>query len=574
MHPDSQYQPLAQSLTSRQVYLLLFSLMLTLFIGALDQTVVSTAAPRILAELKGFNLLSWMFTSYMLTSTIAIPLVGKLGDLFGRKAFLIAGVAVFMAASAACGAAPSMAAFIAFRFAQGLGGGMIFASVFATLGDMFSPAERGKYIGFFTGTFSLASILGPTLGGFITDSISWRWIFYLNIPVGLVAIPALYFNLPAKAKGLKVKIDFVGAALLSGASVSFLIAMVWAGDKYAWGSAEIIGLLVAAATLTLLFVIQERRHPEPILPLHLFRNQVFLLSNLVVFTFGLGVFGVFQYLGLFVQTALGASATASGIVTTPQSAAVLVTSIFGGQLIARTGKYKAQTVIGALIIAGSMGLLRLVDADIAKAQIAAYMVLLGLGFGLVLPTMSLIVQNAVPPQYIGVASSSGQFFRQIGAVMGIAIFGVVLADTYRTELTDSISADDRSAIAAVNPAILTELEDPTLRLSDREWASISTQIASLPNGEAILSRASRAQDVSISVAMQHIFTGALFAALISAVLAIIMKELPLRRRMETAPAPDAAAPEGASPNSEAQMPATQPVQQPAAGQEHGSGIGS
>lgn len=557
MHPGANYQPLAETMTRRQVYLLLFSLMVTLFIGALDQTVVSTAAPRILADLKGFDLLSWMFTSYMLTSTIVIPLVGKLGDLFGRKLFLMVGVGVFMIASAACGAAPTMSSFIGFRFLQGLGGGMIFASVFATLGDLFSPADRGKYIGFFTGTFSLASILGPTLGGLITDSLSWRWIFYLNIPVGLVAIPAIYMNLPAKAKGLKVKIDFLGAALLSGASVAFLMAMVWAGDKYAWSSIEIIGLLAGATALTAAFIVQERRHPEPILPLHLFRNQVFLLSNLVVFTFGLGVFGAFQYLGLFVQTALGASATASGIVTTPQSAGVLITSILGGQLMARTGKYKRQTVFGTILISVAMVLLTRVNADMAKWQLSIYMIVMGLGFGLVLPSMSLIVQNAVSPQFIGVASSSSQFFRQIGSVIGIAIFAVVLSHTYEAELGDRISAEDRAAIAAVNPAILTELEDPTLRLNEREWDSITGQISAISGGEAILARASRAQDLAVTQAVRYIFFGALAAAILSALFAIVMKELPLRRAM--APAP------GAAPQQPPGRPAPQPGHEPGGG---------
>jgi EmrB/QacA subfamily drug resistance transporter len=422
-----------------------------------------------------------------------------------------------------------MESFIAFRFAQGLGGGMIFASVFATTGDLFAPAERGKYIGFFTGTFSLASILGPTLGGFITDSLSWRWIFYLNIPIGAVAIPLIYFNLPSRGQTARVKIDFIGAALLSGASVAFLMAMVWGGDKYAWSSPQIVAMLVLATMLTGLFIAQERRHPEPILPLHLFRNQVFLLSNLVVFTFGLGVFGAFQYLGLFVQTALGASATASGVISTPQSAGVLITSIVGGQIIARTGKYKMQTVVGTVLIAGAMALLRMVDADSSKLTIAVYMVFLGLGFGLVLPTMSLIVQNAVSPQYIGVASSSSQFFRQIGSVMGIAIFGVILAHTYRGELADRITPEDRSAIEAVNPAILVDLEDPTLRLNEAEWAAISGQIAAVAGGEGILARASRAQDEAVSVATQNIFTVALVAALLSAAFALAMRELPLRR---------------------------------------------
>jgi EmrB/QacA subfamily drug resistance transporter len=555
-------------MTRGQVWALLFSLMLTLFVGALDQTVVSTALPRILADLQGFNLLSWLFTSYMLTSTVVIPLIGKLGDLFGRKLFLIGGVASFMVASALCGAAPNMELLIAFRFLQGLGGGMIFASVFATLGDLFTPAERGKYVGFFTGTFSLASLLGPTLGGFITDSLSWRYIFYLNIPVGLIAMPAIWFALPKKPAGARVKIDVLGAALLSGASVAFLMAMVWAGDKYQWASLQIIGLLAAAFALTALFAVQERRHPEPILPLHLFRNQVFLLSNLVLFTFGLGVFGAFQFLGLFVQTALGASATASGVITTPQSIGVLVTSIIGGQVIARTGKYKLPTVGGTLLIAAAMALLTTVSADMPRWLLTVYMIVLGLGFGLVLPTMSLIIQNAVPFQYIGVASSSSQFFRQIGAVLGIAVFGVVLSHSYGDELEERFNADDRAAVSQVNPAIPTLIEDPTIRLNDDLWDRTRAQVLAAPgiDGEALLERAEDAQAESVTIAIRHIFIGSLVAALLSALFAMLMKELPLRRTMG---APQAA------PGGAAQTAAAGPAAAVAPGPpEHAPGGGS
>jgi EmrB/QacA subfamily drug resistance transporter len=536
-------------MTRKQVYALLLSLMLTLFVGALDQTVVNTALPRILADLEGFDLLSWLFTSYMLTSTIVIPLVGKLGDLFGRKLFLVAGVVIFMAASAACGAAPNMESLIGFRFVQGLGGGMIFASVFATLGDLFTPAERGKYVGFFTGTFSLASLLGPTLGGFITDSLSWRYIFYLNIPVGLIAIPAILAALPAKPpSAVRPKIDLAGAFWLSAASVSFLMAMVWAGDKYAWGSVQIVGLLVAAALCTGLFAIAERRHPEPILPLHLFRNQVFLLSNLVLFTFGLGVFGAFQYLGLFVQTALGASATASGVIVTPQSAGVLLTSIFGGQVIARSGKYKAVTIAGTVIIAIALGLLTTVSVGMSRWLLSGYMIVLGLGFGMVLPTMSLIIQNAVPFQHMGVATSSSQFFRQIGSVMGIAIFGVVLTHSYEAELEERFTPEDTAAVAAINPAIPALLEDPTIRLNEGVWDRTRAQILAAPGGDGLLDRAEDAQAESVTTAIRQIFIGAFVAAVLSALFAILMKELPLRR-MTGSPqqggGPAAASPPGA-----------------------------
>lgn len=549
MQPAGPVTPLSETLDNRQKWLLLGSLMVCLFVGALDQTVVSTATPKILADLGGFALISWLFTSYMLSSTVIIPLVGKLGDIYGRKMFLIGGVALFMVSSAACGAATSMPMLIWMRAVQGIGGGMIFASVFATMGDIFAPAERGKYIGLFTGMFSLASLLGPTVGGTLTDHLSWRWVFFVNVPVSLIAMPAIWFNLPSKARHLQPKLDFLGAALLSAASVMVLLALVWAGDKYAWGSAEIVGLLGGAAILLVAFVFQEHRHPEPILPLHLFKNGVFLMSNLIVFAFGVGVFGAFQYLGLFVQTALQASATTSGVVSTPQSIGVLITSILGGQVIARVGRYKWQTVFGTVLIAIALALLTRVSLDTRLWQISAAMVILGLGFGLVLPTMSLIVQNAVSYQYIGVASSSSQFFRQIGSVLGIAIFGSILANTYHDEFAARFSAEDRAAVAAVNPAFVEALDDPTIRLNETQYNAITKQVGALPDGPAILERAELALGESVVVATRHIFYGAVAAAIVCTLFAVTMKELPLRKTVTGGPgqgagsAPPAAPPE-------------------------------
>lgn len=518
--------PLSESLNNRQKWLLLGSLMVCLFVGALDQTVVSTATPKILADLGGFGLLSWLFTSYMLSSTVIIPLAGKLGDIYGRKLFLIGGVAIFMVSSAACGASPNMPFLIWMRAVQGIGGGMIFASVFATMGDIFAPAERGKYIGLFTGMFSLASILGPAVGGTLTDQLSWRWVFYVNIPISLIAMPAIWFNLPAKARHLQPKLDFLGAALLSLSSVMALLALVWAGDKYAWGSVEILGLLGGSVVVLAGFIAQEMRHPEPILPLHLFKNRVFLVSNLIVFTFGMGVFGAFQFLGIYVQTALNASATTSGVISTPQSLGVLATSITGGWIISHFGKYKWQCVAGTVLIAIALGLLTQLSLETKLWQISVIMVILGLGFGLVLPTMSLVVQNAVSYQYIGVASSSSQFFRQIGSVLGIAIFGSILANTYHDEFAVRFTAEDRAAVGA---QISTELDDPTIKLNKREYAVLTAKVQALPDGEAILARAELAQGQSVVTAVRRIYLAAFGAAIVCMLFALTMTELPLRR---------------------------------------------
>lgn len=546
--PDT---PLSELLDDRQKWLLLGSLMITLFVGALDQTVVTTATPKILGDLGGFSLLSWLFTSYMLASTVVIPLVGKLGDIYGRKLFLIGGVATFMLSSAACGAAQSTPMLIWFRAVQGLGGGMIFASVFATMGDIFAPAERGKYIGLFTGMFSLASLAGPTVGGALTDHLSWRWVFYINVPISLIAMPAIWLNLPNKIRNTKPKLDFLGAALLSAASVMVLLALVWAGDKYAWGSFEILGLLGGAAVLIAGFIAQELRHPEPILPLHLFKNRVFLVSNLIVFTFGLGVFASFQFLGIFVQTALNASATASGVVTTPQSIGVLCTSIAGGWYMSRVGKYKMITIVGAVLIAASLGVFTQLSLSTKLWQVSATMVVLGLGFGLVLPTMSLVVQNAVSYQYIGVATSASQFFRQIGSVLGIAIFGSLLTTTYHDEFATRFTAADR---AAVGPEISQMFDDPTVRLNDKQYPKIQEQVRAIEGGDAILSRAEHALGESVVIATRRIFYGAVAAAIACLVFAVIMKELPLRKTVTGGPEPLPAKNASAAPPEPASVP--------------------
>jgi EmrB/QacA subfamily drug resistance transporter len=409
---------------------------------------------------------------------------------------------------------------------QGFGGGMIFASVFSTIGDIFPPAERGKYMGMFTGTFSLASVLGPTFGGFLTDHGGWRWVFYVNVPFSLIAIPAIWKNLPSRKGVRRPKIDFLGAGLLSCFSVLFLLALVWAGSEYAWRSPQIIGLISTALVFLGLFVVQESRHPEAMVPLHLFRNRAFVVSNLIVFTLGIGMFGALQYLSLFVQTALGASATASGVITTPQSFGMLGASIIGGQIISRSGRYRIQTITGSIIILSAMLFLRTLDVDVVRWHISAWMVVLGVGFGLVMPTMSLAVQNAVPYQYLGVASSSSQFFRQIGSVFGVAVFGALLASSYHSAFSDNLSADTK---AALGPQTVEQFDDPTLILNKREYAIVQKKVLALDGGPQLLKETVATQKESVAIAVRLIFTGATTVAAICIGMAFLMKEVPLRR---------------------------------------------
>ena len=518
---------LGEILTQRQKWALLFSLMMCMFVSALDNSIVSTATPHILADLGGFSMLSWVFTVYMLSSVVCVPIVGKLSDMFGRKKFLLGGIIIFICASAAVGAAPSMIFLIAARAVQGVGGGTIFSCVFATLGDLFSPAERGKYIGFFTGTFSMASISGPLVGGLLTDSLGWRWCFYVNVPVATLAVIFITRNLPMTKKGGKLsQIDFLGAGLLSTATVLLLLALVWTQDEFGWRSPETVGMFAVSAVLVVAFGFQESRHPNAIFPLMLFKNRVFVQANLLVMLSGAGIFGAIQYLPTFVQTALHASATASGVVSTPQSLGLLTTSIIGGQLLSRTGRFKYQVIFGSFLILTATLLLHTLHVGVPKWHIVVFMAVYGLGSGLVMPTMSVITQSAVAHEYLGVATSGRQFFMQIGQVLGTAIFGVVLASSYTGSLHERLPEQTTAAVPA---ATLAKFDDPVLPLDPRNYNPVKQQVLALPDGQQHLDNILDAQRHGVADAIDDIFLGSAVAALGVVLCAVTIPEIRLRR---------------------------------------------
>ncbi|OAI40766.1 hypothetical protein AYO38_05210 [bacterium SCGC AG-212-C10] len=526
-------RPLGEMLTPRQKFLLLNSLMLTMFISALDTSIVATATPRILADLGGFTLLSWVFTVYLLASTVVVPIVGKLSDMFGRKPFILVGIAVFVASSAACGAAPSMLFLIFARGIQGIGGGILFGTVFATLGDLFTPIQRAKYMGYFIASFTLANLTGPTIGGFLTDGPGWRWCFYINLPVGALAALFIWKNLPYHRKGGKLSsVDFLGAALLSLATISVLLGLVWSHEKFGWLAPETIGLFAAGGALLFGFVLQERRHPQAIFPMHLFRNRVFVTANLLVAVQGAGMFGAIQYLPTFIQTSLGASATASGLVSTPQSLGLLAASIVGGQIVARTGRWKYQVILGSVMTVGATLLLQTLDVGVPTWHISVFMVLFGLGSGLLGPTMSVITQSAVSQEFIGVATSGRQFCMQIGQVMGVAVFGLIFTTTYSSEFVQQVPPAIRQEIPA---DAFEKFQDPTLALDDKGFAAVQAELQAVPsgNGDEVLRDAVEAQKGAVAVAIQRLFLGSTIAGLVVLALAISMKEIPLRKTFAT-----------------------------------------
>jgi len=527
-------RPLGDTLDHRQKWLLLASLMTAMFMGALDQTIMATAAPKIVASLGSFRLLSWVFTTYMLTSTVVVPLVGKLSDIHGRKPFLMAGMVVFLVASAGCGASPSMGALIAFRGLQGVGGGIIFSSVFATIGDLFPPAERGKYVGFFTGTFSLASIIGPTVGGLLTDHAGWRWVFFINIPVGAVALPAIWYNLPMVRSQRRPRIDFLGAAILSIATTTGLLGLAWSGQANGWTSGATLGLFAVCATGTVAFAFQELHHSEPIIPFHLFRNREFLLGNLIVLSMGFATTGAVPYLPTFLQVALNASATASGLITTPQSLGLLITSIVGGQILSRTGRYKAITLTGVGLIFTATALMLTLSSDTPTWHLSAFVVVLGLGSGLAMPTMGVVIQNAVPHAFLGVATSTRQFFMQIGGVLGTAIFGVLLTTTFQAQFRQNVSPATRAAVSA---STLHRFEDPTLALDRSTFGQVQAEILAQPDGDVSLADARHAQRTAIAAAIRKVFLCSVCVVFLALLFSLLLKERPLRRTLGP-PEPD------------------------------------
>jgi len=408
--------------------------LLALVLAMLDQVIVGTAMPRIVGELGGVAHLSWVVTAYVLASTITTPLYGKLGDLYGRKTFLMAAIVIFLAGSALAGLSQSMAQLIAFRAIQGLGAGGLMVGVIATVGDLVPPRERGQYVGYIMGVMMIAMIAGPLVGGTITDHFSWRWIFYINLPVGGAALIYLAAVLHTPPRRVKHRIDYPGAALLAVAATALVLLTSWGGTQYPWGSPQIISLAALAAVTLIAFAAVESRAREPILPLHLFRNANFTIVSIMSFVAGLAMFGALTFLPLYQQTVQGASATGSGLLLLPMMAGAVVTSIASGQVTTHTGRYKVFPILGGAAMAAGMYLLSMLGVGTSRTTSALYMIVLGVGMGLLMQITTLIAQNSVDPRDMGVASSSRTFFQMIGGSFGVALFGAIFANRLQDAL--------------------------------------------------------------------------------------------------------------------------------------------
>jgi EmrB/QacA subfamily drug resistance transporter len=434
----------------RSVLLVVSGLMLVMLLASLDQTIVSTALPTIVGELGGLEHLSWVVTAYLLAVTIVTPLYGKLGDLYGRKIVLQGALAIFLVGSVLCGLAQGMTELIAFRAIQGLGGGGLMVSAQAAIGDVVPPRERGKWTGLFGAVFGISSIAGPLIGGFLTTNASWRWIFYVNVPLGLVALGVLAVTLPGKRERVEHSIDYVGTALLAAALSALVLATTLGGTSYDWNSPFIIAMGVIAVVGIAAFVAAERRAKEPILPPSLFRNRVFTVTSAVGLVVGFALFGGLTFLPLFQQVVRGDSPTESGLQLLPVMAGLLFTSILSGQVITRTGRYRWFPIAGTAL--GTVGLLLLaqLDRQTSTGLAALYMLIFGMGLGMVMQVLVLAVQNSVDYEMLGVATSGATLFRSIGGSLGTALLGAVFTNKLSHELAANLPLGGRGAAAAAN----------------------------------------------------------------------------------------------------------------------------
>ena len=428
-----------QYLEHQQIVVVMIGLMTGVLLAALDQSIVGTALPRIVSELGGLDQLSWVVTAYLLTSTAVTPLWGKISDLYGRRQVFQAAIVIFLIGSFLCGFSQDMFQLIAFRALQGIGGGGLMAIALSVIGDVIPPRERGRYQGYFAAVFGMSSVAGPLLGGWFTEAINWRWIFYINIPVGLVAMIVTTSALKMNMVRREHTIDFLGAGLIVASVSAMLLFLDWAGRDYGWTSPQAIVLLAVSLVLAVLFVFVESKAAEPIIPLRLFRNSIFSVANIYGFMAGVAMFGAIIFLPLYLQGVMGFSPTQSGLAMLPAVLGIFTTSISSGILITKTGRYKIFPIIGAVVLLVALFLLSRIQVDTSYPMLAVFMYLFGAGLGFTMQTIVVAVQNSVEYRDMGAATGATTFFRQMGGAIGTAIFGTILSTRLASHLAEQLA---------------------------------------------------------------------------------------------------------------------------------------
>ena len=520
-----------RSLPRPVVVLTMAGVMLGLFLAALDQTVVATSMPHIIADLGGFDRYTWITTAYLVASTTAVPIIGKLSDIYGRKGVFIAGIVFFLVGSLFSGFSQTMNQLIAVRAVQGIGAGIILASSFIATADLFPPAERGKYQGMIASVFGLSSVIGPTLGGFITDNFSWHWIFFVNIPLGVPVLALLvrFFPKSHPSDGSH-RIDYVGMITIILAVVPFLVGLSWGGVQYAWSSPQVIGALAVGMIMTAVFIMVEIRAPDPVMPLGIYRNRVVSLSLIAIFFTGFGMFGSIIFVPLFFQGVLGASATSSGSFLTPMMLGVVVGAALSGQALSRLGgHYRFQGLVGVAIMVTGLFLISRMTADTGYGRAVVNTVIMGLGLGSTFPVYTIAVQNAVPHSIVGVVTSATQFYRSIGGTLGLAVLGAIMANQFASRLSASLSPAVKQALS---PSELSDLtNNPQSIVNSDALAGLQAMFSQQgPQGAALAEQLLQSLRSTLASAIGDVFLISLVVVAVAFATTLFLREFPLKTR--------------------------------------------
>ncbi|WP_152398859.1 MDR family MFS transporter [Paenibacillus cellulositrophicus] len=528
-----------EHLTLKRKVTIMIAIMAAMFFAAINQTITSTAMPRIIAILDGMDYYTWTINIYLLTSTIATILVGKLSDMFGRKPFILIGILFFMLGAFLTGTSDNVYQFIIYRGIQGIGAGIIQSTAFTAVGDLFPPRERGKWMGLMTAVFGFSSVLGPTLGGYLVDHIDWHWLFWIFLPLGIVAFIMILTLFPKVDRKHGQSVDYVGSLFLTTTIVPLLLAFSWAGTEYEWGSWQILSLLGATVVSALIFIYVETLVKEPILPLHLFKNGVVTVSNLIGFIMNFGLMGAMIYISFYVQGVLAISPTYAGYVTLPMSLCMVITSAITGQLIAKIGKYKRFALIGMPVMIIGMGLMIFMD-NIAMTIVST--IIFGIGLGLGMPVFSLATQNAVSHKELGVVTASTQLFRNLGGTIGIAVMGTVMSNSLTKHLKEALqspSAPDFSSLDPKTAQGLLAFANPQTLMNK---PLVEKTEASLPEqARALFVQMIDSIRHALGDTLSTVFLTGTLVLVVALILVFFLKELPLRSTNQT---PEANAPSG------------------------------
>ncbi|MBM3944205.1 MAG: MFS transporter [SAR202 cluster bacterium] len=526
-------------LPRRQIIITMGGVMLALFLAALDQTIVGTAMPRIIADLGEFGKFTWVTTAYLVTSTAIIPVAGKFSDIYGRKIFFLIGVTVFLLGSVLAGLSGSMNQLILSRALQGLGGGVLFANAFIAVGDLFPPADRAKYLGFIAAIFGIASLVGPVLGGFITDALSWHWVFFINVPIGIPVILLFIRFFPnAKREAKKRRLDYFGIALLLVGVSCLILGLSWGGSSFPWSSPQVIVMFVVAAICTVAFIFWEQRAADPVMPLGIYKNPIVAVSVLAVFFSGFGMFAGPVFVPLYFQGVLGESPTSTGSILTPMMLGTVVGASLAGQLMSRLrGRYKYISLIGLAILGAGLYLSSQMDLETNFGTAILNIILMGFGLGMSLPTYSLAVQNAVSHANLGVVTSAVQFVRSIGGTVGLAVLGSVMASRFASNVAAELGTRSGSSLT---PDLITEISgNPRVLVDEEALTSLeSTLTQSGANGMEVSAQIVHTLREVLSWALHDVFLVTLGVTIVAIIVTAFLKEIPFRTSNAT-PAPAA-----------------------------------